>query len=114
MFSTWTFVRCSKRILLMLGSVILMLSLPACNSSRKMYAMQATSAGDTIGNVGMTVYVDTNIFGRKNGAAKKMTELHQKYAMHGWTVIDMEPYVENNDLQGFFVTYVKKHRVSQE
>jgi|GEM_PF-4025118 hypothetical protein len=34
-----------------------------------------------------------------------MTELHARYYAKGWVVIDVEPYLENSDLEGFFVTY---------
>ncbi len=55
---------------------------------------------------GRTVYMDISALGRKTRAARRMTESHQAYFAKGWIVIDVEPYVENGDLQGFFITYV--------
>ncbi len=55
---------------------------------------------------GLTVYMDISVMGRKARAAKRMTELHREHFAKGWEVIDVEPYVENGDLQGFFITYV--------
>ncbi len=55
-----------------------------------------------------TVFVDVGPFGKHNRAAKHLTREHVKQAKSGWTVLDVEPYTENGDLEGFFVTYVKK------
>ncbi len=52
--------------------------------------------------------VDASRFGRKEKAAKGMTELHEEFAQEGWTVIGVAVYTENQDLEGFFVTYVKE------
>jgi hypothetical protein len=60
------------------------------------------------GRVAETLYLDVGRFGRKGGAAAKMTRLHQEKALEGWTFHDMELYVENGDLEGFFVTYVRQ------
>ncbi len=60
------------------------------------------------GRMGKTVFVDASKFGRKKKAAKGMTELHEQFAQEGWTVIGMAIYTENQDLEGFFVTYVKE------
>lgn len=55
---------------------------------------------------GMTVYLDISVMGRKKRAAKRMTELHEENFRKGWTVVDVEPYLENGDLQGFYMNYV--------
>ena len=60
------------------------------------------------GRMGKTVFVDTSKFGRKKKAAKGMTELHEQFAQEGWTVIGVAVYTENQDLEGFVVTYVKE------
>lgn len=52
-----------------------------------------------------TVFQDVSRFGRKNSAAKNMTELHGEQAREGWVFADLEPYTENGDLEGFFITY---------
>jgi hypothetical protein len=53
----------------------------------------------------LTLFQDVSRFGRKNSAAKNMTELHAEQAREGWVFIDLEPYTENGDLEGFFLTY---------
>jgi hypothetical protein len=62
----------------------------------------------TPGRVAETLYLDVGRFGRKRGAASKMSKLHEERALEGWTFHDMELYVENGDLEGFFVTYVRQ------
>ncbi len=53
----------------------------------------------------MTIFQDVSVFGRKSGAAKNMSKKHREYAKDGWRFEDMEVYVENGDLEGFFLTY---------
>jgi hypothetical protein len=65
-------------------------------------------AAMSAGKAGKTVFVDVSKLGRKDHAAKNMTEQHQKFAKEGWTVVDVAVYTENEDLEGFFVTYVKQ------
>jgi hypothetical protein len=60
------------------------------------------------GREGKTVYVDISGFNRKNGAAEKMTKLHQEMAKQGFTFIGLDIYTENGDLQGFFCSYVRE------
>ena len=52
-----------------------------------------------------TVYVDARWGSRTNGSAKALTQSHKKYAAMGFKVVDIELYLENSDLRGFFVTY---------
>ena len=61
-----------------------------------------------MGRMGKTVFVDVSAAGRKKKAAKRMTEQHEQFAQEGWTVINVAVYTENEDLEGFFVTYVKE------
>lgn len=56
----------------------------------------------------VTLFVDINKFNRKDGAARKMTKLHQQFAEQGYTLINVNVYTENGDLEGFFVSYVRK------
>ena len=60
------------------------------------------------GRVAKTVFLDISVFGRRDRAAKRMTELHQEHAHDGWTLQDVSIYTENGDLEGFFITYVKE------
>lgn len=60
------------------------------------------------GRDGKTVWVDISGLNRKNGAADKMTRLHQEMAKQGFTCIGIDVYTENGDLEGFFCSYVKE------
>lgn len=53
----------------------------------------------------VTLYLDADLGRRKNGAAKSLTALHEQQRRLGYVVVDVEPYVEDGDLEGFFVTY---------
>ena len=55
---------------------------------------------------GLTIYMDISVMSRKHRAAKRMTALHKEHFAQGWTVVDIDPYIENGDLQGFFITYI--------
>ncbi len=55
-----------------------------------------------------TVFRDVSRFGRKNGAAENMSKKHDEYTVNGWKFADMETYIENGDLEGFFLTYSRE------
>jgi hypothetical protein len=55
----------------------------------------------------VTHYLDANTGARTNGSARRMTELHARYHEQGYQVIDVDPYIEDGDLEGFFITYRK-------
>jgi hypothetical protein len=55
----------------------------------------------------VTVFVDATFGFRKNHMASKLTKTHAEYAARGYHFVDMEPYNENGDLVGFFVTYAR-------
>lgn len=42
----------------------------------------------------------------KEKAARAMNELHAYMATKGYTFSDLEPYLENADLEGWWITYV--------
>jgi hypothetical protein len=52
-----------------------------------------------------TIWVDASWGFRNQGAANNLTRAHSAFAAQGYKVVSVEPYVENGDLQGFFVTY---------
>ncbi len=56
----------------------------------------------------VTVFMDINKLTRKNLAAKKMTKIHQEFAVYGYELIAINVYTENGDLEGFFLSYQKK------
>ena len=53
----------------------------------------------------VTIWVDATWGFRNQGAANDLTDAHKAFAAHGYRVQDVEPYIENGDLEGFFVTY---------
>ncbi|GEM_PF-1755567 len=55
----------------------------------------------------ITLFEDVSRFGRKNSAAKNMTETHQEMAAEGWSFADQEVLYENADLEGFYLTYTR-------
>ena len=52
-----------------------------------------------------TIFRDASRFSRKKNAAENMTKKHDEYTQNGWKFMDMETYIENSDLEGFFLTY---------
>lgn len=51
------------------------------------------------------------VFISKGGASsviKAANEMHAKMEAEGWKYADMNVYIENGDLQGLFVTYVRQ------
>jgi len=59
------------------------------------------------GLAAVTVWVDSTWGFRKQGAANDLSRSHQAFASRGYKVVSVQPYIENGDLQGFFVTYQK-------
>ena len=56
---------------------------------------------------GVSAWVDASWGSRHQGAANALSKAHQAFAARGYKVLSVEPYIENGDLQGFFVTYQK-------
>lgn len=57
----------------------------------------------------VSIYVDANWGNRTNGAASALTEAHTAFGRAGYELVDVEAYSENGDLQGFFVSYRRRH-----
>ncbi|RYG14122.1 MAG: hypothetical protein EON92_03250 [Burkholderiales bacterium] len=55
----------------------------------------------------VTILIDASWGFRNQGAANDLSKSHQAFAQRGYKVVSVEPYIENGDLQGFFVTYQK-------
>jgi hypothetical protein len=68
------------------------------------YAKQADEAADA-SLPAVTIFVDADWGGREDGAARELTRAHKDFGARGFHVVDVESFVENGDLQGFFVTY---------
>ena len=62
----------------------------------------------------VTVFLDVTKLTRKHSAARNMTQSHQEFAHYGYELVDVSPYTENGDLEGFFVSYKKKHAGSKD
>ena len=56
-----------------------------------------------------TVFVPDATFRRQDGSAKRLTQTHRDAEAQGWQFADMTTYIENGDLQGFFITYTRPH-----
>ena len=56
-----------------------------------------------------TVFVDDKTGSRQKGSANRLSETHRTAQNQGWDFADLEVYIEDGDLQGFFVTYVRPH-----
>jgi len=56
-----------------------------------------------------TIFVSDRTGSRKKGSAKKIIETHKSSESQGWDFKDLEIYIEDGDLQGFFITYTRTH-----
>lgn len=56
----------------------------------------------------VTIWVDATWGFRKGGAANDLSAAHKAFYDAGYHVVSVQPYIENGDLQGFFVTYERK------
>ena len=56
----------------------------------------------------VTVWIDTTWGFRRGGSARELNEAHSIFGAHGYEVVSVESYIENGDLEGFFVTYRRK------
>lgn len=56
-----------------------------------------------------TVFIPDKAVSRKKGSAGKLTESHRNAEKQGWDFDEMSIYIEDGDLQGFFVTYTRPH-----
>ena len=71
-------------------------------------SLSAQAAPATTCQESKTIFRDASRFSRKNNAAQNMSKKHDEYTKNGWTFVDMETYIENSDLEGFFLTYSRE------
>ena len=57
----------------------------------------------------LTIFVSDKKVSRKKGSAKRISETHEASESQGWDFKDLEIYIEDGDLQGFFITYTRTH-----
>lgn len=67
--------------------------------------LSAQAAPATVCQESKTIFRDASRFSRKGNAAENMSKKHDEYTVNGWRFVDMETYIENSDLEGFFLTY---------
>ena len=91
----------------LLGATSLAAALPAQTAlfEKKPETVAEEAARANLGAV--TIWVDASWGFRNQGAANSLSKAHQAFAARGYKVLSVEPYIENGDLQGFFVTYQK-------
>ncbi len=53
----------------------------------------------------VTIWVGASWGFRTQGSANALNRSHEAFAAQGYRVLSVDPYIENGDLQGFFVTY---------
>lgn len=89
--------------------LLLTLALLAASTAAAAASLEATAAkAKATQQPAVTVWVDSTWGFRKDGAAKELNEAHRIFGAQGYEVVSVESYVENGDLEGFFVTYRRK------
>ena len=88
----------------LLGLLLLFAAGPVLAADLEVMAAKAESAHDPA----VTVWIDATWGLRRAGAAKDLNAAHRIFGAHGFEVVSVEPYIENGDLEGFFVTYRRK------
>ena len=54
-----------------------------------------------------TVFIPDKFGNRQEGSAERITATHKRVEKQGWDFHSLSPYIEDGDLQGFFVTYTR-------
>ncbi len=80
------------------------LALAASQSHYDKKAAEAAGSGQRT----VSIYVDVDLGARKSGSAGELNQSHRAFNVNGFDVVSVVGYTENGDLQGFFVTYVKR------
>jgi len=93
---------------LLLALALLTASPAALAESLEVIATQAQASAQPA----ITVWIASNWGFRKQGTAKDLNEAHRIFGAHGYEVVSVESYIENGDLEGFFVTYRQRPRAT--
>jgi hypothetical protein len=89
----------------LLLALVLLVATPAAHAADlEAIATQAQASAQPA----VTVWISATWGFRKQGAAKELNEAHRLFGAHGYEVVSVESYVENGDLEGFFVTYRRR------
>ena len=92
---------------LFLAAALAALALPAQAGLFDKKPEDSATEAARAGLQAVTIWVDASWGFRNQGAANTLSRAHQAFATHGYKVQSVQPYIENGDLQGFFVTYQK-------
>lgn len=79
----------------------------AMAATQTQYDKKAAEAASN-GQPTVSIYVDVDWGARKAGSAVELNQAHRAFNAAGYHVVDVVGYTENGDLQGFFVTYVRR------
>lgn len=94
-------------ITILLALAATALSLPAQAALLGKSPEKSAEEAERAGMPAVTIWVDASWGFRRQGAANDLSAAHRAFAARGYRVVSVEPYVENGDLEGFFVTYQK-------
>ena len=108
--TTWTARLLTVLTALVLGYLLGASERPA--SAEKTFKNIPTAPGGGSGRSAVTYWVGSGKAGAKKNAGKNLTQLHGEFSSRGWTFQDLESYIENGDLQGYWVTYLAEQPVS--
>lgn len=92
----------------LLLALLLAVSIPAQAGLFGKSPEQAATEAEREQLPAVTLWVDATWGFRKSGAANDLSAAHKAFYAHGYHVVGVQPYIENGDLQGFFVTYERK------
>ena len=93
---------------LILPALILILAILPAQAALFGKAPEKSAAEAAAANLSaVTIWIDASWGFRNQGAANNLSKARQAFAQRGYKVVSVEPYIENGDLQGFFVTYQK-------
>ncbi|MEO5565590.1 MAG: hypothetical protein ABIR05_02880 [Luteimonas sp.] len=87
-----------------------LVAIPATPAHAAIFKKSPEKAAAEAANAGasaVTIWVDATWGFRNQGAANDLSRAHKAFADQGYKVVSVAPYIENGDLEGFFVTYQK-------
>ena len=89
-------------------ALALLLALPAHAGVLEKSPQRAADQAARDGVPAVTVWIGATWGFRNQGAANDLSAAHRAFYAQGYRVVSVQPYIENGDLQGFFVTYEKR------
>lgn len=92
-------------VLALCATVSIFAALPVHAGLLKKSPDQVAGHATHSGMQAVTIWVGASWGFRTQGAANALNRSHEAFAAQGYRVLSVAPYIENGDLQGFFVTY---------